>query len=373
MALSATQQFFSALEQSEHPLILLPENPSGDVLAAGYALALFCEEKDAEVAYVSSFSPVYTLDFLPKPAIRHDLAGVKDFVLMFDTSRNPIENVRTERENGALKIYLTPQKGGIDPRDFSFIPANMKYDCAFLLGARDKESLGKLYEENADILFEIPLVNIDVSNKNERFAQTNIVDVTASSVSELLATLLLESEGGRVSEKAARCLLAGIMLGTDSFRSNATTPRTFQSAASLIEAGADQQEIVRHLYKTQPLHILKLFGRVLEKLQWEESSGLAWAMVDIEDFVQSRSEPKDIPAVLERIRSHYDSAQCLLVLYRKKRGSFAGMLYAKHSTLYEKLTSSLSGSVRGEYFVFDSDQEFSEDFIDTLSRVVREA
>jgi len=372
MALSSTEQFFSSLEQSENPLIVLPEDPSGDVLSAGYALAQYFldKEKEAVLVYTNFFSGVYDLSFLPQPKnIRHDLLGVRDFVLMFDTSRNPIENVRTERENNALHIYLTPKKGSIDPRDFSFVPAKMPYDCAFILGARDKESLGGLYEESADILFEIPLVNIDFRNNNERFAQTNIVEVTASGVSEVLTSMFMRNaEKESISSETAQCLLAGIIMGTDSFQSPLTTPKSFQLAAQLIDKGADQHEIIRHVYKTQPLHILKLLGRVLTKLQVEVSSGLVWTMIDLEDFVQSRAEVKDLMNVLEKVRSHYSSGNYFLFLYETKKGEFSGILRAKNESAYERLQKYIPGSLQGDYYVFHQNKIFSQEFIRELSQ-----
>jgi hypothetical protein len=118
--------------------------------------------------------------------------------------------------------------------------------------------------------------------------------------------------------------------------------------------------------------MLKLFGRVLERLQIEPKSGLAWAMVELEDFVQSRSESKYLVSVLERLRLHYSEARCLLLLHKPTATSFSGVLYAKNSSILEKLSTALSGSICGEYFFFESKREFSNDFIATLERALQE-
>ncbi|NCU41975.1 MAG: hypothetical protein EOM19_04645 [Candidatus Moranbacteria bacterium] len=367
MALDEREQFFTFFKQYATPLIILPENPSGEVLSAGYALSLALEmqKKEATLVFSQTFSPPQDFTFLPKPKeIRQDLSGVRDFVIIFNTSHNSIENVRTEKGEKDFRIYITPKKSSIDPRDFSFIPAETKYDCAFILGAKDKESLGSTYEENPDIFFEIPLINIDCQSNNERFAQTNIVDVTASSVSEIITGLFLEKEKEKyISEKIAQCLLAGIIIGTDSFQSAKTKPKSFQYSASLIDLGADQQEIVRHLYKTQPFHVLKLLGRVLTKLHLEETSNLVWTMVSLEDFVQSRSGPKDLSVVLEKVRAHYSSASHFLLLFQKEEGSFSGILRSREEEVYEKIGKYIQGTVQGSYFLFQSNKVFSESFI----------
>ena len=368
MALDEREQFFTFFKQYITPLIILPENPSGEVLSAGYALSLSLEKngKEPTLVFSQTFSPSQDFTFLPQPKeIRQDLLGVRDFVIIFNTSHNTIENVRTERGEKDFRIYITPQKSSIDPRDFSFIPAETKYDGAFILGSKDKESLGSIYEENPDIFFEIPLINIDCQSNNDRFAQTNIIDVTASSVSEIIAGLFLETEKeGYISEKVAQCLLAGIIMGTDSFQSSKTKPKSLQYAASLIDLGADQQEIIRHLYKTQPLHILKLLGRVLVKLRLEETGNLVWTMISLEDFVQSRSGPKDVSVVLEKVRTHYSSASHFLLLFQKEEGSFSGILRSRNEDVYEKLANSVQGTIQGDYFLFQVKKPFSESFIE---------
>ena len=65
-----------------------------------------------------------------------------------------------------------------------------------VLGSPDKESLGKVYEENPDIFYEVPVVNIDNHAENDNFGQLNIVDITSSSTSEIVADMLQNAGGG---------------------------------------------------------------------------------------------------------------------------------------------------------------------------------
>jgi len=84
---------------------------------------------------------------------------------------------------------------------------------------------------------------------------------------------------------------------------------------ALIDAGADREKIVLSLYKTQPFHLLKLWGRLMSRLKLEESVRLAYATASIEDFVQSRSNPEDIPAILEKIRGNFSAGVYFAVLF----------------------------------------------------------
>lgn len=352
MALEPIDTLKDALKKTKKPLIVLPEHPNGDSIAAAWAFSLYLDEKGntPTVAVSDPYGRKARFGFLPSPnKITASLAGAKNFVLVFDTENNPISNVRTERRDNELRITLTPEKGSIDPRDFSFIPAQLKYDLIIVLGCAGKESMGKIYEENADIFYEIPVVNIDCQSANDGFGQINIVDLTASSVSELLATTLIAIEDASVKNDVAQCLLTGIISATDSFQHKNTTPNALHLSAQLIERGARQQEIVNHLYRTQPLGLIKLWGRIMAKLQWDEVLGLVWAQVTIEDFVQSRMHPNDLPTILEKIKANYASGKIFLLLYEQKSGTTVGIVKSSHPEVLKKRLASFGYVSRGEY------------------------
>lgn len=298
-------------------------------MGASWALHFFLKKNGIEATVVLSEKNKNfdKFSFLSKPEdLIEGLSGSRDFVLSFNTEHNKITNVRTERSQGELRIFITPEKGMIDPRDFSFIPAKFKYDLLIVIGSSDKESTGKIYEENPDIFFEVPVINIDNHAENENFGQLNIVDITASSASEIVSDILQKIDDKKIDEIISECLLAGIIDATNSFQKKNTTPKSLQIASNLMSKGADQQKIIRYLYKTQPLHLLKLWGRVMARLLWEEDLQLAWAPVYLEDFVQSRSKPSDMPFILEKIRENYSAGKLFMVLYNEKAGEVGGMI-----------------------------------------------
>lgn len=355
MALEPVQQLEKLLEQSKNVLILLSQNPDGDAISAGWAFYFFLKNKEIEstLAFSNGAESIQKFQFLPQPEkIAHEISGARDFMLSFNTRRNKIMNVRTETEGEEFKIYITPEHGVIDPRDFSFIPAKYKYDLIVVLGSPDKEALGKIYEENPDLLYEIPIVNIDHHSTNDNFGQVNIVNMTASSTSEILAQIFEQISPYSLSGTIAECLLAGIMSATESFQKKNTTPKSLQIAASLMDKGADQQKIVRYLYKTQPFHVLKLLGRIMARLKWDEDIKLVWAPVLLEDFVQSRSQPKELPLVLEKIRDNYSSGRLFLVFYNETADTLVGMIKCVRPEDIDKTNSLLGGKMLQDIVVF---------------------
>lgn len=341
MSLSKEAQFLDLAKTRKHPLILLMPHPNRDCLATSIALAHYLALLGGSptIAAVGVERKLSELSFLPCPSVVvESLSGSRDFVLSFNTTHNPILDVRTERSDHELRIHLTPEHGTIDPRDFSFILAKYKFDLVITVGTPDKESLGSLYEAHPDIFYEVPVVNIDQHGSNEQFGQINLVDVTASSTAEIVTALLREIGEEFLDGPVAEALLAGIMAATDSFQKKTTTPRALELASFLMSRGADQQKIVKHLYKTQPLHLLKLWGRIMSNIRSDENHSLMSATVTIEDLVQARSSVSDLAIVLEKIRSNYAGATTFAVFYAE--GPLVTKLFIK--TNQEGLLTSLA-------------------------------
>ena len=219
MSLAPLEQFKTFLEKSQEVLILIPENPSGDAVGSAWALAFFLEQKNinATVAFSNNLSSKYA--FLPRPkTVIGEISGARDFVLSFNTHKNKIVDLKTEKTDDKFVIYLTPEKGSIDPRDFSFILAKFKYDLIVIFDCTDLERLGKIYEFNPELFFEVPIVNIDHHGSNENFGQINLVDITASSSSEILSDFLERNYPGFSDKTISECLLTGIIAATESFQ-----------------------------------------------------------------------------------------------------------------------------------------------------------
>lgn len=347
MSLTKPAQFLDLVKKSHHSLILLPPHPNRDILSTSIALAHYLTSlgNKPTLAATGVEKKLAELSFLPCPsAIVESLSGSRDFVLSFNTEHNPILDVRTERVDQELRIYLTPEHGTIDPRDFSFILAKYKFDLVITIGVPDKESLGALYEAHPDIFYEVPTINIDHHGSNEQFGQVNLVEVTASSTAEIVAALLREIGDEFLEETVAEALLAGLMAATDSFQKKTTTPRALELASYLMSRGADQQKIVKHLYKTQPLHLLKLWGRIMSNIRSHDALSLITATVTIEDLVQARSSISDLPVVLEKIRGNYAGANTFAVFYLEGKETTQIFLKSNQEGLLEKLTPHFPGS-----------------------------
>ena len=330
MTTDAFSQFQKLLRDAHSVLILLPQNPSGDALGAGWGLAHFLTNKDlhATIAFADPHGMADAFSFLPRPTdIIHTLNGSRDFVLVFNTEHNPILASHTEQTENEYKIYVTPQKGSVDPRDFSFVPARFPYDLTVVIGATDKENLGILFDENPDLFYEVPTVVVSARTADDAFGQIHLTSLTASSASEVLAQFFETMDGAAIDERVSQCLLAGIVSATDSFQGKNTTPKALQIASDLMNRGADQQEIVRHLYKKMnSLELLKLWGIIMARLQWHAPLHLAWSFALQSDFADSSTSPSHLIPIIERIKRNYASGKVFVIIYEDAPNHFSALV-----------------------------------------------
>ncbi len=317
------KKFQRLTEGSKNILLVTPPKPNLDIVASTLALFKFLTKKKINTTILdNNFKKISSnkLSFLQEPSeenFLNNLTGSRDFLIIFNTKYNKIIDVTAEQKKDETIIRITPEKGIIDPRDFSFAPANFKYDLIIIIGAPTLEHLGKTYQENTDLFFEVPKININNDGENDNYGQVNIVDLTATSVSEILSEILLEKYPKFIDPNIAQMLLTGIISSTNSFQTPKTTPHTLTLAAQLIKAEANQQEIIKHLYKTKPLSFLKLWGYTMAQLNWDNNKKFIWSLINPEDFQKSRADESDIPNILMELKKNYHRGRIFGVFYHQ--------------------------------------------------------
>lgn len=303
------QQFFNQVSKADRILIVVSKTPNADLAGASTALSLFLDKlnKQAEVLAAADYEPLFP--FLPRTGkVRTNLAGANALILVVDTSKKTLAELSYQQEARQVKIFLKSQGEVFVPQDITFEAASeASYDLAIILGAQTLEDLGAVFERHPDVFYEIPKINIDNSPANEYFGAINLVDINASSISEVI-TALLESYGKDVfDEDIATALLAGLIASTRSFQRPQVTPRTFLRAGALVAKGARHQEIIRHFYKTKSLGFLKLWGRSLVRLKNYRD----WVLVVLtsQDLIKAESSLEDVPLVLKELVETLDTKQ----------------------------------------------------------------
>lgn len=136
---------------------------------------------------------------------------------------------------------------------------------------------------------------IDHHLEPEHFADFEHWDDTAASTAELIYSLIQDLEDGdKVDADIANCLYAGLMTDTGGFRHSNTSKKVFETAAALVEHGAEPAKISKLIYDTNTLERMRLMGFVLnEKLQVLPEYRTAYIALRSEDLKKYSSQTGD--------------------------------------------------------------------------------
>jgi len=301
---TAKQQTSKLINKSNDILIATPENINGDALGSALALTSVLKKAGKNVQFVIPEELPKKFEFLPKiNSLSQDKFQEREFVLSIKNPGNHINNLYYEKKEDLLHIYLNAKKK-IEEKEI-LLGSSHPFDLIFTINSRDFENLGKPFEYNPKLFFEIPVINIDNHIANENFGEINLIDITSSSVSEIVMDLIDFLDRNLLDKKIATWILAGLIDATNNFQSPKTNPRTFNNAALLINRGGDQQKIVRYFYKTKSLNFLRLWGRILHKLSWNQEKKIVWGEIKQEDFQKTNTTPEYLSQIFEEIKTTF--------------------------------------------------------------------
>jgi phosphoesterase RecJ-like protein len=214
-------------------------DPEADALGSALAVALALEARGARVNAVCADAVPDMYDFMPQ----------------------------SER-------FRTAPEPDLDP------------DLIVVCDCGELERVGAVLTENAELFARVPIVDIDHHISNPLFGAVDWVDAEASATCEMVTLLLphLEVPFDALDGDIASNLMAGLVIDTANFQHPNTTPRTLRVGSELRAAGAPLPEIARRIYRTKPNEQLRLFGRVLARLESSDDSSVAWSVLAPADF-----------------------------------------------------------------------------------------
>lgn len=312
-------------------LLLSHENPDGDALGSLLSLALVLSKLKKEVTCAVADSIPQLFSFLPQfGLIRDNIQSGKEFTITLDTSEVEIDKLgyKTNTESKKLNIVITTKTGALEPRNVEIGTSALPYDLIVILDTPDLDRLGQIYDNDPDLFYNVPVVNIDHHASNEYYGKTNWIDVTATSTAEILVSLIealsTPQKGieniNLMDPDVATLLLTGLTTDTGSFQNANTTPKSLTVAAQLVASGARQQEIVRNIFKTKPMSTLKLWGRALMNLKEVPQASFIYSMLTKNDFTVSGANDKESSGVIDEFIKTATGADFVLLLVERNGG-----------------------------------------------------
>ncbi len=332
------KQIIDLIKRSQKILILPSSPPDGDSLGSAVALYLTLKKLEKEVTVICSDPVPELLQFLPNiKIVGSKTTSSRDFIITVDCKDVEVDSLKTSKEGNFLNIILTTRVGNLSEDKIAFNKSESDYDLIITVDTGDLKQLKDFYDNNTELFHQVPVINIDHHISNSHFGKINHIDIMASSTTELLLPLLEElaevEKMDLIDEDIATLLLTGIITDTGSFQNANTTPKAFAKAAKLVSYGARQQEIIQHIYKTKQLSQLKLWGRVLSKIQIDEKYKIVWSVVSKQDFLDTQSTENETGDIIDELMTNAPGAEVILLMKEKEDGTISGSIRTTNSAV----------------------------------------
>jgi bifunctional oligoribonuclease and PAP phosphatase NrnA len=257
-----------AIGGARHALVVTHENPDADTLGAALGVAHVVEALGGQATTVSTD---------PVPPLYAFLAGVE----RFQTDPDP----------------------------------SIAYDLLVLCDCGSADRVGAVAQRHAELFRSLPRVIIDHHASNADGGAGDWIEPGAAATCELV-TLLAVRAGVPLDAGAgtlAAALMAGIVMDTATFAHPNATPRTLAVSAALVAAGAPLSEISRRLYRTKPAAQLRLFGRVLDRLEASPDGLVIWSTLANADYPATGSIRAHSEGIIDLL-AQSDTAEVAMLL-----------------------------------------------------------
>lgn len=377
--LTDTKKSIELIKRAQNIVLVPPKNVSGDIIGSAFALFSTLSKlgKNANIL----------LDEIPQ---KFDfLSCSQNSTIVVNSRGKEIEEVRYEKNENDLKIHLSLKNGQVLEEDIKTLCFDIKAalltdpsqiplspDLVITIGVKSREET-KYFEEKPGLLYDSPILNIDTQIENEGFGEANLVETSSLSLCEILFELfsaLTDDLGWEIIDKeTATFLLTGLIAGSQNFQSPRTRPKTLKTAASLIEKGADHQKIVQNLYKEREIQQLRLLGKVLENLEFDQAKEVHTACLRDKDLQEANALAKDFGAVIEELRFNFWKIPSLAILWESHASPplVKGLFYSSKKDYLQKATEAFESAAHKEGVVFlirDPDLNTAKNkFLETIS------
>lgn len=127
------------------------------------------------------------------------------------------------------------------------------------------------------------LINIDHHVTNNGVGDINLIDKNSASTTKILYDFF-QSNQIKINKEMAICLLTGIIYDTGIFSNAATDHQSLTAAGRLLEQGVPLAVIINNLTNNKTIKLLRLWGRVLEKLNHQSEYDIVYTTMTSNDF-----------------------------------------------------------------------------------------
>ncbi|KKR50457.1 MAG: Exopolyphosphatase family protein [Candidatus Curtissbacteria bacterium GW2011_GWA1_40_16] len=280
------QQTLDKITKANKIIIVVSRQAALDGLASGLALYLSLSKLGkpssiiAKSPTVEEANKLYGVDKIGKNDDK------KNLVINVENAVTNVDKVTYSLQDSRLKIVVhsLPNSFGISESDVSFSKEGSNPDLVIAIGYKSNEEMRNDITHEQTINSDTFIININNTQTNQNFAQINILEDGAASISEV-TTKLLQELALPIDEDVAFNLYTGISYATQSFSPAYATPVSFEAAQWLIKFGAGKasfantttsQNMRPEQATNEKVNFIKETGPIQEEVTIAEKSQEDW-------------------------------------------------------------------------------------------------
>lgn len=243
-------QVIEQLKQANNVLVTVNNDPTVDQLAACLGITILLNKLGKHATAVFSGKTPSTIEFLkPEDTFEKNTDSLRDFIISLDKTK--ADKLRYKVEDTMVKIFITPYRTSVSENDLEFSQGDFNVDVVLALGIHERTQVDAVIMDHGRILHDAVVVSVD-NKAGESIGAFNWIEAQASSLSEMITSIVEELDAKGLDKQISTALLTGIVAETERFRNDKTTSITMSMSSKLMAAGANQQLIATEL-EPQPI------------------------------------------------------------------------------------------------------------------------
>lgn len=307
------------LARSTRVLLVAGKRPDGDSIGTMLGLGGYLQAMGKQVDYVCAEEVPGQLKFIAgSEHIGTSLPQARSLRLQLPEGAW----VEADGTTGKSIIHITSEDGLQSLRTLLAQQAGGGWNVIITVDMSTLSMLGALREPLAPLMEQVPVLQLDHHQTNDYYGRPALVSTAASSTAEIAVELLEYMEAGlpRLTPALATALLTGIVADTGSFQHANTTARALDTAAMLVERGADQTLVVKELYKTKQVGMLRVWGRVLANIHTDNAFRMVWSSISQEELAEAGGNARDAEGVIDELMLGAPGVELVALLVEQSTG-----------------------------------------------------
>ena len=216
------------------------------------------------------------------------------------------------------------------PETFKFLPGQelmtkepdiKNFDMAIVLDCPNIKRVNAEfieYFENAKVT-----VQIDHHNKNDMFADYNVVNHVSPATAQILVSSF-EYLGIEITKDIGTCLLTGVITDTNGFRNSSVTVETFEFASWCLEKGINLSKIYKQSMMTMSRTKFEAQKLATDRLEFLADGKIAFTYLKKVDDEKLGLKAGERDGIVE-IGKFVEGVEVSIFLYEKEKGFKASL------------------------------------------------